>query len=174
MELIVTLAGVVGGTGATATAAPAAAGASALSGAQILGTAITALSTIGGGIAAASEAKAAAQYEEFKAKDERIKGDVAAANIRKQLALTMHRNKVAMAAGGFDLGSGTAVAVKKQVAHDAERELGFSQNNAARASLARMAEARRLRQRASNLLVTSLFQAVGGVADDMYRSAAIG
>lgn len=173
MELVGTLMASMGGTAAAGTAAAGTAatgatvGSSLLTTAQVLGSAFTAVSTIGAGFAANNQAKDAAAYEDFQAKDKKIKGDLEAAEIRKTLALTMQKNKVAMAAGGVDLGSITATEVKAQVAKDAETQLGMSHLNTQREVLAHAAEKRRLKVAGRSKLITSLFAAGGGFAGDM-------
>jgi hypothetical protein len=155
--LFTTAFGAGAGTAAVGTAAAATAtGGSFLSIASTIGTAFTALSTIGAGVAAANETKAAAKYAEFKATDERIKGDQEAARLKKTLALTVQRNRVAMASGGVDLSSASQGQIEKQVAMDAERELGMSYVNAQSAALAGNAEARRLRKKASSQLFADM------------------
>jgi hypothetical protein len=148
---------------AAGTAAAAGAGSSFLTAASLIGTAFTALSTIGTGFMASAEAKSDAKYAAFQATDEKIAGEFRAAELRKQLALTQQRNKVAFASGGVDLGSVSVKAAQDQVAKDAEAELGMSNSNALRASLAKRTEARRLRSRASNALLTAGLSA-GGTA----------
>lgn len=167
MELVIGLSGLVFGGGAaagTAAAATAGAGASFLSAAPLIGTAFTALSTLASGAAASAQAEGEAKYAEFQSNNERIKGDLQAAELKKQMALTIQRNKVAFAAGGADLGSVSAVEAKNQVTHDAEIQLGINDSNSLMASLAKQSEARRLRARSSNLMLASLFDAGATVA----------
>ena len=173
MQLVTALVPLMAAGGGAA-AATATTGSSLLMAGSMIGTAFSALATIGAGVAASNQAKSEAAYADFKATDERIKGDQAAADLKKQMALTIARNKVALAAGGVDLGSVSAVDAQTQVAHDAEMALGVSNNNAWRQSLADQAEARRLREQSSSLLLSSVFNAAGTVGQSIFKELAIG
>jgi hypothetical protein len=159
MELVGTLFATIA---ATAGAATATLGSTLLTGAQVLGTAFTALSTIGAGVAAKNESKSQAMYEDFQAKDTRIKADLDASEISKTLALTLQRNQVAAAAGGVDLGSQSVQRAQAQVTQDAERSLGMSNLNMQRSVLESVQRKRRVLQAGKLKLTTSLFDAGAG------------
>lgn len=150
-------------TGATAAATTATAGSTLLSTAQILGTTFTALSAIGGGLAANAAAKGEAAYEDFKSKDAQIEADLQASEIKKKLAITLQRNKVAAAAGGVDLGSVSVAQAQVQVAKDAEDQLGMVSLNKQRSMLAGAARKRSILQSGKTRMATALLDA-GGIA----------
>jgi hypothetical protein len=158
-----------GGTAAAGAAATATAGSTLLSTAQILGTAFTALSTIGGGMAANTAAKGEAAYEKFKTKDAQIQADLDAAEIKKKLAITLQRNKVAAAAGGVDLGSVSLEVAQNQVAKDAENELGMVSINKQREMLSGAARARSILAAGRTRLATALLDAGGIAADGAFK-----
>jgi len=172
MQLVAGLgATIFGGSGAAAAGAAATGGFSWLGVAQTIGTAFTAISTIGAGVAQANQMKTEAAYKDFETRDQQIKGDQAAADIKKQLALTLASNKVAFAAGGVDLGSKSAVVMRDQVAHDAEQQLGMAWSNTQREQLKLAAEARRLRSNANTTLFTSLLDAGAGIIKNQLEVA---
>jgi hypothetical protein len=170
MELVTgvfaTMAAGAGGTAAVAgTAATASTASTLLTTAQLLGTAFTAVSTLGAGMAANVQAKSDARMEAFQAKDAKIQADLDASEIQKKLALTLQRNKVAAAAGGVDLGSISVKQAQNQVAKDAENELGMVSLNTQRSMLASSSRVRSMLQAGRTRLATSLLEAGGVVAD---------
>lgn len=161
-----------GGTGAAVAGTAVAAGSTTstlLTTAQLLGTAFTAMSAIGGGRAANAAAKTEAAYEAFQSKDEQIKADLDASEIKKKLALSLQRNRVAAAAGGVDLGSISVQQAQKQVAKDAETELGWTNLNKQRGVLASGARQRSILTAGKTRLATSLLEAGGIAADGAYK-----
>lgn len=164
MEAVTALFATLGtGAAATGAAATATAGSTLLTTAQILGTTFTALSAIGGGIAANTAAKGEAAMENFKAKDAQIDADLQASEIKKKLAITLQRNKVAAAAGGVDLGSISVTQAQAQVSKDAEDQLGMVSLNKQRSMLASASRVRSILQAGKTRLATSLLDA-GGIA----------
>lgn len=157
--------GTVAATAATAATATASASSTALTIIQGVGTAFSALATIGAASASASQLEAAAKEEKFRARDEFIEGEREAAKLRKELALTIGRQKVAFAAGGVDLSSQGVGVAREQAIDDAENELGLAHNTAMRRGLARRRQARGYLARAGSTMVQGFLGAGEQVAD---------
>lgn len=160
--------------GAAAGAASAGIGSMGMTLLQGIGGVFTALSTIQAGQAQANQYKAQAEEEEFKARDELIKGDIEAAKLNKDLRLTMQRQQVAFAAAGVDLGSQAVGAAADEATTDAERELSYNFFDSTRAMLARRRSAANLRMAAKQAKSEAMMGAVTGLlqtgADMLYRA----
>ena len=157
----------IGGGGAAAGAAGA--GASALSALQLAGGVFSAIATIGSGVAANEQGKAAAAEHEFQAREEFIEGKETSAALRAELAKTIGNQAVAFAAGGVNLGSFSVQQAKTQAVDDAERELTLTSNQALAASMARKRAARNARAQGRSALFSSIFQAGGQFAGTMIQ-----
>jgi hypothetical protein len=147
----------VGGGGAAA--------AGGLSALQTAGSIFGAVATIGSGLAANSAAKAQAREHEFQARDEYIEGKETSAALKAELARTIGNQAVAFAGGGVNLGSVSVEQAKTQATRDAENELGNATDGALSRSLAQRRAAANARARGRGALVSSLFQAGGGLFD---------
>lgn len=167
-EFVATLVAAVGAGGTTAagtaaagtaTAGTAAASSSVLTALQGLGTGFAVLSTIGAGAAQAAELRARAEEQELQARAEYISGVEQSARLKRALSETLQRQAVQFSAGGVDLGSVSVREARALVVRDAERELGFAQNDALRASLARQRAAHNLRSQSRAAFTGSLFAA---------------
>ena len=161
-----------GGGAAAAGAGAAAAGAATATASgmgltilQGVGSVFTALATIGQGKAKADELKAAAKEEEFKATDEKIKGEQQSAQLEKHLALTLQRQKVAFAAGGVDLSSQAVEAAQTQAQNEAERQLGYVFTDSYQAMLARRRQAQNYKIAADAAISQSYMSALTGVLE---------
>lgn len=173
MELVVGIGLALGGTGAagaasavgiTAAAAPAAISAStALTAISGVSTAFGVIAAIGDGQRKETELKAQAAEQEFLATEEFIRGQEEEAELKKQLALTLQRQRVSLASGGVDLSSPSAIELEKQVTADAERQLDISGNRALLANLARRRNARNLRIGARTQVGDAVLGQVGNI-----------
>ncbi|MGE0212291.1 MAG: hypothetical protein AB7S41_11400 [Parvibaculaceae bacterium] len=155
MEMVIglfaTLGTTAGGTAAAAGAAgaaaagTAAAGSTALTILQGVGTAFSALSLIGAGRSERARYEGEAAEARLKGREEYIAGVEESAKLKRELAYTLSEQKVQFAAAGVDLGSVSVSTARSQAIADAERELGYAQNDALRANLARQRQARNLK-----------------------------
>lgn len=134
-------------------------GSSALTLMQGVGTVFGALTTIGSGIAANAEAKAAAKQEEFESRNEYIDGKETTAALKQELARTVANQAVAFAAGGVDLGSVSVGEAKKQAVKDTESELSIASSEALTRSMQRRRNGRNIRARGQAALFSSIFSA---------------
>ena len=117
----------------------------ALTALQGLGTAFGVVAAIGASEAKSRELEAKAANEQFLARDEFIEGQREQARLKKDLALTLQRQTVALAAGGVDLSSASAQEIQRQTIDDSERELGVVAGDTLRSRLVRNRNARNLR-----------------------------
>lgn len=154
-------AGAVGATGAAAASAGAGiSAASVLSGAF---TAFSALSTVAMGLSGYQAAKAQADQMELQAEQETIQGLQRANEIRRQYLQTVSSQRVAYAASGIDLSSGTVGAVEAGAREVKERQLAVDATDTGLARLASRARAGQARNRANLALLDAGVRA-GGIA----------
>ncbi|MBS1180443.1 MAG: hypothetical protein H6Q99_323 [Proteobacteria bacterium] len=152
-----------GGAGATAvgTGAVAAGGVSGLTLLQGGMAAVSAIGSIGAGIAANKEAKAMAAQQEFQARDEQIDTITEQTKIKKAYADSLSKQAVQFAAGGVDLGSGSVDAARRQLSEDAENEIQNAGSSGIRRSLSRRVQANIYRQKGKSALMSGFFDALG-------------
>lgn len=152
---------VVAASAASSAVATAAASSTVLTTLAAASTGIAALSAVSAGISEKNRLKTQANEEVFKSRDEFITGVERTSALKRNLAETLDRQQVQFAAGGVDLGSVSVEAAQTQVREDAERELGFAQNDSLRATLARNRQARNLRVEGNAAFNKGLFSAAG-------------
>lgn len=154
-----------GGAGAAATAgAGAAAAAGGLSGLTLLQggmAAVSAIGSIGAGVAAKRQADAMAAQEEFQARDEQIDTITDQTKIKKAYSDALSKQAVQFASGGVDLGSVSVDAARRQLSDDAENEIQMSGSSGMRRSLSRRVQAGIYRQKGKSALMSGFFDALG-------------
>lgn len=148
------------GTAAAGTAA-AASGISALSLLQGGMAAVSAIGSIGAGIAANNEAKAMAKQAEFQARDEQINTITDQTKIKKAYADALSKQAVQFAAGGVDLGSVSVDSARQQLSDDAENEIQLSGSSGLRRSLSQRVQANIYRQKGKAALASGFISAIG-------------
>lgn len=150
------------GTAAAGTAGAAGLGSTALTVLQGGLTLAGALGGIAAGGAQANQLAGQAAQEKIAARDAEIRGQEESARLKRELLDTVSSQSVAYAAGGVDLGSGSVRRARDLASKDAERELGFVQNDALRASLSHKHNARMLTRQGRAVRYGSVFK---GLAD---------
>lgn len=157
--------------GASLTSAAAAAGSAVATGSTALTvlqgglTLAGALGSIAAGGAQANQLAGEAAQERIAARDAEIRGQEESARLKRELLDTVSKQSVAYAASGVDLGSGSVRRARRLASEDAERELGFVQNDALRASLSHQHNARMLTRRGRAARHGSVFRGLAGVGE---------
>lgn len=153
----------VAGTAAAGTAAAgtAAAGISGLTLLQGGMAAVSAIGSIGAGIAANNEAKAMAKQTEFQARDEQINTITDQTKIKKAYADALSKQAVQFAAGGVDLGSVSVDSARQQLSDDAENEIQLSGSSGLRRSLSQRVQANIYRQKGKAALASGFLSGIG-------------
>lgn len=160
-----------GGAGAGAAAAGGISGLTLLQGGM---AAVSAIGSIGAGIAAKRQADAMAEQEDFQARDEQIDTITEQTKIKKAYADALSKQSVQFAAGGVDLGSGSVDAARRQLSEDAETEIQGAGSSGIRRSLSRRVQANIYRAKGRSALMSGFFDALGtglGFGIDAYKNA---
>lgn len=171
-----TTAGVAGATATTA----ATAGLLGTGGAFSLGNALTsafALASaglsVGGAMGQSRALQAQAEWGEFNASAETVRGQQEANRIRQALLQTLASNNAGRAAAGVEL-SGSAIDVDAEAAEEAERELSIVGSNARVRSAGRLASAQSLRVTANATRLGGFGTAATGLFGYVQRNRLIG
>lgn len=162
------------GTAATATAA-ATAGTAGLFGtagafsfmqtASTLGTLFSISSTIGAGRAENAASQSAANWEGFRAEQERTRGRMESAQIKSDLARDLSSSIAVGAAQGVDITSGSPASARNAAITDANRAWTMAEYNAENAASAREFNAYQMREQGKNAVRSSRARAVGIASD---------
>lgn len=150
-----------GGGGAAAGAASA-----GLSGGQILTSAISAIATIGSGMAAMQAANEQAVQTELQAGQDQVETVQRQTQMKRALLQTLGENEVAFAAAGIDIGSGgIADATRASNVKRATEELSIDRRDADfRSSMFKM-RASGIRRQGKSAMGGALLTAVGRMAN---------
>lgn len=168
----------VGGTTAAAGGASAAGAAASsalkfgslvLGGLKLGGNVTKSLSAYQAAKAQATEFRSRAVNEEFKSRDEYIKGKQEQTELYRKLASTVSNQAIAFASGGVSLASLSVQTARDQAKEDAENALQANMRNTEMRRLGRLKDANTLRLAADNTVKQGRTQlksdAVFGVAD---------
>lgn len=170
---------VFAGAGAAAGAATTA-GTVATAGSGILGTlgkvagVFSAVSSIGAGAAANSQAKVEARQQEFESRNEFIDGRETSAALKAELYQTIANQQVAFAAGGAGLGSVSVEAARRQATADAENELSINSSTSLTRSMQRRRQAANTRARGRSALTQGFLGAASTGVNTYIDAARIG
>jgi len=159
------------GTAATATTAATAglfgtAGTfSFMSAASTLGTAFSAYSTIQGGRESDAAYKSQAKWNELQARQERLRGQQEANQIKGDLAKSIASANARGAASGIDITSGSPVTAVNAAIDDANDAWTIAKSNAESNAASSEANAYAARQRGKNAVRSSRSQVTGLATD---------
>lgn len=166
------------GTAATATAAATAAttglfgsaGAfSFMQAASTLGSAFGMFSTLSAGAAEKSMAKSEALFEDFRARQSRLKGEQEATKIKEDLARAISTSVAVGGAQGIDVSSGSPANAVKKATTDANNAWNVAKYNAEMNASANEFNAYSARMRGNNAYRSARVQAGGMFTDFMTR-----
>jgi hypothetical protein len=128
---------------------------------------------LGGGMAQARALQGQAQWQDFQAQQEMLRGEQQANRVREALLRTLASNNAGRAAAGVEL-SGSALDVDAAAAAAAERELAIVSNNAAAQAAARRASALASREAANTAMLEGIGKAAGSLFNYVNRVRQIG
>lgn len=167
-------AGTAATAGAAATAATTglfgAAGAfSFMQAASTIGTAMGIFSTLAGGAAEKSMAKSEAMFENFRARQNRLKGEQEATKIKEDLARAISTSVAVGGAQGIDISSGSPANAVKKATTDANNAWNVAKYNAEMAAGANEFNAYSARMRGTNAYRSARATAGGMFSDFLTR-----
>lgn len=128
-------------------------------------TAFSALSSIRGGQAASASLKGQAASEEFRGRQEVLRGEQRANEITADLLDTVASQRAGFAANGIDTGSSVARVAESQSVKESGRQIRRARSNAAIAAGGKRGQARRLLLDADEAEIAGGFQAIGTIGN---------
>jgi hypothetical protein len=129
--------------------------------------------SLGGGLAQSRAMQAQAQWQDFQAGQETLRGEQEANRVRETLLRTLASNNAGRAAAGVEL-SGSALDVDAEAAAAAERELSIVSGNAAARAGAARSSAQSARISGNAALLGGVGQAAGSLFNYASRVRRIG
>jgi len=171
MELVVSLASTLFGSG-TAAASATATGATAAGGSSLLSTivqggltAFSAAASIAQGVAGKSEAKVEELNAAAGADREKLAGEDEALRINRALAESIGEQAVAFAAAGIDLSSGTPAQARETAQKRANEDLNINRSNTDTKVAAWNSRAYAARARGKAAMASGIVGAIGDVGN---------
>lgn len=129
--------------------------------------------TVGGAMSQAAAMRSQAEWQEFDAGQEELRGEQEANQVRRAMLRTLASNNAGRAASGVAVG-GSADDVDAEIMADAERELDVTRANTEARAASTRAAAQNTRGSATSTLLGGVGSAAGSLFDYVDRRGAIG